>query len=1170
MEARGRLIAAAAPGVTPGAEPASLSHNRADRPGARAKSGPSEGFPFDYASLVACAWGKPSTAFGKIYERFDTHRKVARLPGPPYHFMSRIARVDGEMGVAKAGAEVEVEYDVPPDAWYFRENGHGVMPYAVLMEAALQPCGWLASYVGCALLKDEDLLFRNLDGKATVHAEVLPTSGVLKTVSKLKSVSLAGSMIIVGFDVRCTLPERGDELVYSLDTVFGFFPLSAFENQAGLPINDAQRALFGAPKKNEIDLVARPARYCDGTARLATRFLLMLDRIVHFDASGGAAGLGAARAEKTVDRDEWFFKAHFFQDPVQPGSLGVEAMCQLLQLVMLEKGLAEGIAQPRFEAVARGVKHVWKYRGQVVPANQVIGCSLEVTKIEKEPGGSVLAVCDASLWVDGKRIYDAQGLAMRIVGGDGTPPDGHEGPRRDGRGSPSSTSTSLSLSPSPSRSRSPSPSEELLDVAREPWLADHCPTWVIPALPAMSMLARVVAAAEAHAGKGIAAVEHLQVVRWITLDQPARLRTRVEAVPGDAWHLKVTLEAFRHAKDARLSRFEPAAEALVLLGDPGAPPPIPPPLAHPHEGGDPYAEGRLFHGPSFRLLRSLTLGDAGSTAVLDASATRAPKGRLHEVLLDACTHGIPHDGLHAWSPALAADRAAYPFRIEHARIFDSQMPRGRVRVEARLAEASFDRARITLVAVDETSGRVWAALDLIEVLLPKGPIGLAAPRDREAFLRDRRYVGGVGLSRTTPEASSLALTDLVASNWLPGTIQRVYGIADVTDPSEMAFRALVKDHVGQATHTHPSEVDLTGSPHAWKARSTHQPLALFAGTTTATPDGLTVRASQALDLSSVRDFWRGFLKTGAWPGEDLYFSLIERFVRSVHVEDPAALAKVRGKSVLFLGNHQVGIESLLFGITASALTGTSTLTLAKKEHRETWLGKLILHGFAYPGLRDPRVIAYFDREDPASLPSILQDLAAMMKSEGKNVMIHVEGTRSLSCSRPVSKMSGVFIDMALTLGVPIVPVRFVGGLPRAEVETRLEYPFAMGKQDYYLGAPILPEAIQKLPYKDRTEHVLARINALGPGFDAEMPLGGDAELVGKVAMRVAESDALPAFATVRAVLEARGASDPRMQKLVESARTGAELALDASPESAWLARIAEWLFGPRGPAITRG
>ena len=47
-----------------------------------------DGFKFDYASLLACAWGKPSKAFGEMYKVFDQTNRVARLPGPPYHFMS--------------------------------------------------------------------------------------------------------------------------------------------------------------------------------------------------------------------------------------------------------------------------------------------------------------------------------------------------------------------------------------------------------------------------------------------------------------------------------------------------------------------------------------------------------------------------------------------------------------------------------------------------------------------------------------------------------------------------------------------------------------------------------------------------------------------------------------------------------------------------------------------------------------------------------------------------------------------------------------------------------------------------------------------------------------------------------------------------------------------------
>ena len=57
-----------------------------------------DGFAFDYNSLLACAWGAPSAAFGPMYARFDGARRAARLLGPPYHFMSRVTKIDGPIG----------------------------------------------------------------------------------------------------------------------------------------------------------------------------------------------------------------------------------------------------------------------------------------------------------------------------------------------------------------------------------------------------------------------------------------------------------------------------------------------------------------------------------------------------------------------------------------------------------------------------------------------------------------------------------------------------------------------------------------------------------------------------------------------------------------------------------------------------------------------------------------------------------------------------------------------------------------------------------------------------------------------------------------------------------------------------------------------------------------
>ena len=197
-----------------------------------------EGFRYGQASLLACATGNPVAAFGPLYATLPPSRRVPRLPAPPYHFISRISSLSQPPGGMQAGVVVETAYDIPADAWYFDAHPTGQMPSCVLIEAALQPCGWLASYVGCAVHEADEVFFRNLDGKGVLHRAVRADDGCLRVRSRLKSISRAGGMTLVGFDVVCTV---GDEVIYELGTTFGFFPKAALEGQAGLAAEPAER-----------------------------------------------------------------------------------------------------------------------------------------------------------------------------------------------------------------------------------------------------------------------------------------------------------------------------------------------------------------------------------------------------------------------------------------------------------------------------------------------------------------------------------------------------------------------------------------------------------------------------------------------------------------------------------------------------------------------------------------------------------------------------------------------------------------------------------------------------------------------------------------------------------------------------------------------------------------
>jgi hypothetical protein len=266
------------------------------------------------------------------------------------------------------------------------------------------------------------------------------------------------------------------------------------------------------------------------------------------------------------------------------------------------------------------------------------------------------------------------------------------------------------------------------------------------------------------------------------------------------------------------------------------------------------------------------------------------------------------------------------------------------------------------------------------------------------------------------------------------------------------------------------------------------------------------------------------------------------------------------RPVLFVGNHQTAVESTIFAIVASALAGSPVLTLAKIENRRHWLDLLMRHTFSYPGLRDPQMSKYFDRRDRESLLMILGDLALEMAS--RSVMIHVQGTRALSCRQPVTTMSGTFIDLALRVGCPIVPVRFIGGLPAEPLAERTEFPVGLGRQDIYIGRHIASDELRGLSYRERTQRVMAAINRLGIPNDIERPLSPQPAFETPVREWMAASGASLGHAVVLTMLEWLPDPSSATERLVHAVRAG-KLVAQSSPEDLWLTEIARRLSGER-------
>jgi 3-hydroxymyristoyl/3-hydroxydecanoyl-(acyl carrier protein) dehydratase len=215
----------------------------------------------------------------------------------------------------------------------------------------------------------------------------------------MTKVATSGGMIIQEFDF--SVADRHGVL-YEGDTMFGFFAKEALANQVG--IRDAKPY---QPTESESER-SRSLPYPDATP-FPEKKLAMIDRIELFVPDGGPNGLGYIRGIKDVDPDEWFFKAHFYEDPVTPGSLGLESFLQLVKFAAVERwGWQDGAI---VSAVALGRKHRWLYRGQVVPTNSRVTVSAWITDVDDQKR---IMTVDGFLSVDGKLIYQMNDFTVTM------------------------------------------------------------------------------------------------------------------------------------------------------------------------------------------------------------------------------------------------------------------------------------------------------------------------------------------------------------------------------------------------------------------------------------------------------------------------------------------------------------------------------------------------------------------------------------------------------------------------------------------------------------------------------------------------------------------------------------------------------------------------------------
>jgi 3-hydroxymyristoyl/3-hydroxydecanoyl-(acyl carrier protein) dehydratase len=211
----------------------------------------------------------------------------------------------------------------------------------------------------------------------------------------MTKVSLAGGMVIQNYDM--TMTTTNGLLVYKGKTEFGFFTKESLAQQVGLR---GAKQFVPSTKPRTLSLKG-------GSPALPGPMLLLLDSVEQYD-NAGPKGLGALIGRRAVNPNEWFFSAHFYQDPVCPGSLGLESFIELMKCHARDRWPGAG----RFESMVLGKTHKWLYRGQYTPVNKAVEVQCWITALDE---ANKTLTADGYLLRDGLVVYEMRDFTIKII-----------------------------------------------------------------------------------------------------------------------------------------------------------------------------------------------------------------------------------------------------------------------------------------------------------------------------------------------------------------------------------------------------------------------------------------------------------------------------------------------------------------------------------------------------------------------------------------------------------------------------------------------------------------------------------------------------------------------------------------------------------------------------------
>lgn len=369
---------------------------------------------FDKSDLIEFATGSIETCLGPDFN-VRKNVKTPRIPNGELLLMDRVIELSAERNHFTPGSYIVTEYDIPRDGiWYLDDNAYPCIPTSVMMEMALQPCGFLSAYLGTSLIHpQQSYYFRNLDGQSLFVYEKDLRGKTIKNKARLVSSVDGGNTIIQKFffELQCN-----EETIFHGTSTFGYFPLDSSGNKnASSKTNPAINQNSNPGKVISIEDCTEKAFEEKPHFKLALGHFDLLDSAIFYN-DQGKYKKGLIRVRKKISDHQWFFKYHFYQDPVMPGSLGIEAAVRGLQIYAINNNLDKQFSNPRFGLINNHSMD-WKYTGQITPENNEIRIDIHIVDVNHDPSW-VSMTGEAEVFVDDVLIYTVKNTGVRILEGE--------------------------------------------------------------------------------------------------------------------------------------------------------------------------------------------------------------------------------------------------------------------------------------------------------------------------------------------------------------------------------------------------------------------------------------------------------------------------------------------------------------------------------------------------------------------------------------------------------------------------------------------------------------------------------------------------------------------------------------------------------------------------------